>query len=71
MNYLPYPEAVKTTVGCKVSWSVYADRETAELAAHAAKHNARIDAGQGYDFGFCCPGSIEVTKDGLFEVCLP
>ena len=71
MNYLPYPEAVKTTVGHKVSWNAYADREKAELAAQTAEHNARIAASEGYDFGYCCPGNITVTEDGLFEVCLP
>jgi hypothetical protein len=57
--------------GCKVSWRIYRDRAAAEACAEAAKHNAVRAAELGYDFGYCCPGSIETLDDGRFEVCLP
>lgn len=58
--------------GCKVGWWLFDDRVKAETAAKIADHNANIDEYLGYDFGYCCPGSIEtVERDGrtLFRVC--
>lgn len=66
-----YPEADDLRVGCKVSWRIYGDRKDAEECAKAARHNADIKASQGYDFGWCMPGSIDKLDDGRFEVCLP
>jgi hypothetical protein len=72
-----YPEPQGHRSGCKVSWNYYADRADAEKCAEAAKHNARIQVSQGYDFGYCSPGWIQqIAADreefaGLFEVCLP
>lgn len=84
---LPYRhdkgKPVATRSGCKVSWKVYATRAEAEAAAIVAIHNAEIDESLGYDFGYCCPGSIAelsgerlglypelVGKPGTFyEVC--
>ncbi len=69
-NYLPYPKEDDFRGGCKVSWLIYSDKAVAEEAAKAAKHNARIDAARGYDFGFQSPGSIDERKDGRYEVCI-
>lgn len=73
-DYQPYPAPQQIRVGCKVSWHYYEKEEDAKAASKAAVHNAEIQASQGYDFGYCAPGSI--TKDqlffpGLYEVCLP
>lgn len=60
--------------GCKVAWRYYEKREDAEACSEVAKHNARFYESNGYDFGFCCPGSvIETHRYGidLFEVCIP
>lgn len=70
-KHLPYPKEDDSRCGCKVSWYIYKDRAAAEEAAKAAKHNARIDAARGYDFGFQSPGSISKLEDGRFEVCIP
>ena len=69
-DYMPYPKEDDFRGGCKVSWLIYKDRKKAEEAAKAAKHNARIDAARGYDFGFQCPGSIDELEDGRYEVCI-
>lgn len=66
-----YPVHDDMRVGNKVSWLIYAKREDAEKASKAAKHNAVIQAGLGYDFGYCAPGSIDTLADGRFEVCIP
>ena len=71
MSYMTYPESISAGYGCKVSWRTYKTRVEAELCALAAKHNARRDEALGYDFGFCIPGEIKETKDGLFEVTTP
>jgi hypothetical protein len=78
-NYMPYPPHDGLRSGIKVSWHYYRDRSAAEAASTAAKHNAVIQEGFGYDFGYCMPGSIEVVGDnrgmpdkiGMFEVCIP
>lgn len=71
-GYQPYPESDDTRTGCKVGWRYYRDEAKAKECAEAAKVNARIDAGLGYDFGFCAPGSIEWSeKRQMFEVCIP
>ena len=69
-DYMPYPKEDELRNGCKVSWLIYKDKATAEKAAKAAKHNAKIDAARGYDFGFQSPGSIDKLKDGRYEVCI-
>jgi hypothetical protein len=48
----------------------------AKACARAAKQNAVIKLGLGYDFGFCSPGSIRRMDEGSdyegkFEVCIP
>lgn len=70
-DYQAYPEPDDMRVGCKVSWYTYADRAKAETCSKAARHNAVIQVGLGYDFGYCAPGSIDKLADGRFEVCIP
>lgn len=68
--YKPMPQALRQRSGCKVSWRVYTTQAEAEAAAAIARHNARIDEGRGFDFGFMSPGDITQVADG-FEVCCP
>jgi hypothetical protein len=70
-EYMTYPKEDDSRSGCKVGWLIYKDRELAEVAAKAAKHNSILDAQRGYDFGYQCPGSISKLNDGRFEVCIP
>lgn len=69
--YESYPPTEDTRTGCKVGWRTYATREEAEACSKAARHNAAIQAGFGYDFGYCAPGSITKLDNGHFEVCIP
>lgn len=73
MSRKSIPEGLSYIPGAKVSWRVYATEGEANAAAEIAKHNARIDAAEGYDFGFMTPGEISPHKtyDGrdLFKVC--
>lgn len=71
MKYLDYPDTDETRSGCKVGWRYYRDRTAAELCAKAARYNAILKAEQGYDFGYCAPGSLTQLEDGRFEVCIP
>lgn len=66
-----YPEAVNQVTGCKVGWRFYRDEDLAKTCSEAARHNAKIQQAAGYDFGYCSPGSIERTNDGMFKVCIP
>lgn len=54
--------------GCKVYWETFATRAEAEIASKWAIVEAEIRERQGYDSGYCSPGSITEVKDG-FEVC--
>lgn len=56
--------------GCKVSWETFATQAEAERVSVWAIVESEIKERQGYDFGYCSPGSIRAVKDG-FEVCLP
>jgi hypothetical protein len=79
--YLSYPEADEYRSGCKVSWNYYRDEARAKEAAIAARHNAKLQMAQGYDFGYQCPGNITKMRsnfDGewakyndMWEVCMP
>ena len=75
MEWMPYPPEQKYDGGCKVAWHFYADRADAEACAEAAKHNAIIQEGRGFDFGYCAPGMIDggpdAREDGLWRVCVP
>lgn len=66
-----YPVPVRSRGGCKVSWNYYRTREEAEACSKVAYANSLIDAADGFDFGYCAPGCIRETEDGLYEVCLP
>lgn len=66
-----YPAPDDRRSGNKVAWNTYAMRSKATLCASAAKHNARILLGQGYDFGYQEPGTVTTLEDGRFEVCIP
>jgi hypothetical protein len=68
---LPYPEPLRTRSGNKVAWNIYASEEEARVTSRVAVHNASIKEKQGYDFGFCSPGSIKKLDSGEFEVCIP
>lgn len=80
LDYKPMPEPVSRRMGCKVGWYYYRTEAEARAASPIAVHNGRIAAGEGYDFGYCCPGSVEkLTSDaphgrpelkGLWEVCV-
>ena len=76
-DYKPYPAPQNKRSGCKVGWYYYADKVDAEKCAEAAGHNARLMLSDGYDFGYCWPGSIEsIPADskseyaGLYEVTI-
>lgn len=56
--------------GCKVGWATFATEDEAKTASAWAIEEAKIKAGEGYDFGYCAPGSIDKNKAG-YEVCLP
>jgi hypothetical protein len=66
-----YPDYDHLRVGRKVSWYIYKDRALAEQASVAANHNKIIGWRQGYDYGYCDPGSITQLADGRYEVCIP
>lgn len=74
-GYQPYPDCDDKRSGCKVGWRYYRDGDKANECAAAAKVNAAIDRGLGYDHGYCEPGSImQIDKGeraGMFEVCIP
>lgn len=70
-QWVPYPTHLKMRTGIKVSWLMYEKETDAQKASKAAKNNAILQASQGYDFGYCTPGEIEKTKDGLYSVCIP
>lgn len=74
-KWIDYPDTPNIRSGCKVGWRYYDRLIDAKACSRAAKHNAKIKAELGYDFGYCCPGSILQMKDGpyagKFEVCIP
>lgn len=59
-----YPSSLHYEGGCKVGWHYYDNMRDAERAAEVAKREAPYRAGQGYDFGYCSPGSIEHVQQG-------
>lgn len=73
--FKPYPKNQGYKGGIKVAWYYFDSKDDAEKASEAARHNAQVKEGQGFDFGYCSPGSIVKMKDGefagKFEVCVP
>lgn len=67
-----YPQHVEYRGGCKVAWLVYKDEADAEVAASIAEQEADRLSREGYDFGFCSPGSISRDDEtGAYIVCIP
>lgn len=65
MEYMRIPSNhVSYQAGCKVSWYVFSTEAEAIEAAKVAKHNAKIDEANGYDFGFQIPGEIRQVHNG-------
>lgn len=78
LNYMSYPKEDALRSGIKVTWYYYKSQSDAEKAAEAARHNAVIQEGLGFDFGYQCPGSITQCNanyfpkyDGMYEVVIP
>ncbi len=79
LDYKPMPEGKAYRGGIKVSWLYYETEKEAKAAQVIARHNAKIDEGLGYDFGYNYPGTIRFMDDpapygraelsGLWEVC--
>ena len=59
-GHYPVPQAQR--VGCKVSWNYYVEESDAKKASVIARANAEIALSEGYDFGYCSPGSIRQCK---------
>lgn len=80
-KWINYPEPDAHRGGCKVSWNYYRDEKKARKCAEVARHNAVIALSEGFDFGYCSPGSVEKVPEGvthngkdvggMYEVCLP
>lgn len=73
-----YPTPVRHRGGCKVSWNYYRLESEARQCARIAVENAVIAQEEGFEFGYCAPGSVRRVRDefggmyrGLWEVCLP
>lgn len=66
-----YPTPVSQRSGCKVGWMTFATKADAEKCARAARLEAKRQAENGYDFGYCTPGSIEKIGADRWEVCIP
>ena len=75
-QYMDYPKHQAYRGGCKVAWNYYTSKADADLCAVAARHNAILQRNEGFDFGYCEPGSIRHCTQageyhGMYEVCLP
>ncbi len=55
--------------GCKVRWETFATLEEAQRVKAWALVEAEIRERQGYDSGYCSPGSITKVEKG-YEVCI-
>ena len=75
LDYKAYPAPDATRSGAKVGWYYYRNPDEARTASAVALHNANIQAGLGFDFGFQSPGSVTLMQDGeragMWEVCIP
>ena len=70
-----YPKYDQIEVGCRVSWYYYKSLNDAKKAASIADEHGDWCAARGFDFGYCCPGSLtritEGKYKGMYEVCIP
>jgi len=71
MTTAGYPPALRQVSGCKVKWLYYTDRSDAEIASRLASGEARRLEGEGYHWGYQCPGHISHESDGTYSVCIP
>jgi hypothetical protein len=78
LEYKDYPETPNIRSGGKVGWRYYDRLRDAEECSEAARFNAKVQEGLGYDFGYCSPGSVwQIPEDadspfaGKWEVCIP
>lgn len=74
MNYKPYPKPAEYRSGIKVSWHYYRTEAEAQACAEIARHNGQVDRANGYDHGYCSPGTIygpgkQLFYPDLWEVC--
>jgi hypothetical protein len=60
----PVPAPVQMRGGCKVSWYYYPTKEEALRCSEWAKVEAEKMWAEGYDFGYCSPGSIVQKEPG-------
>lgn len=77
-TYVHLPKPVDYASGMKVSWRLYDNLRTAQLAALAARHNGHYRMQEGFDSGYLSPGSIsqigaknrydKPEYDGYYEV---
>ena len=65
------PTPVKEVSGCKVGWLFFKTREDAEAYVEGVQAEAAKQWAAGYDFGYCLPGEIRETDDGLFQLTIP
>lgn len=72
MNY-PEPQAIVS--GSKVARYYYTNLAQALIAGKMARMEAANLAAQGYDFGYCAPGSVTSINEGpykgMHEVTIP
>lgn len=66
-----YPKPISYRGGCKVCWRTYDSMDSASKAADVARRLAKEMENQGYEWGYCSPGEIRVTNDGLLIVTCP
>ena len=66
-----YPKPDGIDFGFKVGWRLYKSFEDATKCAEIAAEIREYKLSQGYDFGYCWPGTIEQQSNGLYRVCIP
>jgi hypothetical protein len=56
--------------GNKVSWRIYATEEEALADSVTARKEGEYWRQFGYEYGYCCPGSVRELPDGTWELCV-